>query len=121
MAYLPLTPPDYVGTPARGERIAGPYRPMNRATRTAWQSLMNRPRTVPGVVLCRIRAVDLWRSPRRLCHSEPRLLGAKNLAFAQGKLRAAIPQNNDEIAQPVPKRKRGISLLAKTGWGCASR
>jgi len=71
MAYLPLTPPDYVGTPARGERIAGPYRPMNRATRTARQSLMNRPRTVPGVVLCRIRAVNLWRSARWLCHSEP--------------------------------------------------
>ena len=47
------------------------------------------------------------------CHSEPQ---AKNLTSVQGKLRVAIPipTSPTEIAESVPKRKRGISLLATT-------
>ena len=45
--------------------------------------------------------------PFLFCHCESSRLYRDNRD-------AAIPYLKDEIAEPVPKRKRGISLLAKT-------
>jgi len=66
---------------------------------------------------------DLWCEPFSFVIASPDAIGTRQSRALTTRLLRRLgllaKTGEDEIAEPVPKRKRGILLLAKTGRGCA--